>query len=199
MALSTSDYAALAGVLVVLLAVMVYNQLQARRAADAGGARSPRRGEDDEEHAVHPFLSRFAVHDGDVVGETVSVDGDRLVMKQAGVFKVVPLAQAELQGDEVHLSGFIDWDHAVEEGRSWLEGSRKGADEDVAGQLTRSEDVKSPALEAFRKREARLAGEDPDATEDTDAPATAEADDPTAIGADREGDTEPLAADDSEE
>lgn len=172
MALDTADYGALAGVLIILLAVMVYNQLKARDAKPAGAGTGPSNSGEDDEHTVHPFLSRFVTHEGDVVGETVSVEGDTLILKQAGVFKAVPMAQAELRGDEVHLSGHIDWDHAQADGAAWLEQNRKGSDESVAGQLTRSEDVQSPALEAFQRREAQKAAESDEAGAEDEGPAT---------------------------
>lgn len=175
MALDTADYGALAGVLIILLAVMVYNQLKARGEGGADDPRPPSNGGDDDEHTVHPYLSRFVTHEGDVVGETVSVEADTLILKQAGVFKAVAMAQAELHGDEVRLTGHIDWDHAKRDGAAWLEANRAGSDESVAGELTRSEDVQSPALEAFKRREEERAGQ-AEATGATDGTGPTDAD-----------------------
>lgn len=156
MALESSEWAALAGVFVVILAVFAYNQFRARSTPMQAAAEGE---EDGEADSVSPMLSRFAVHDGDVVGETVAVDGDRLILKQVGVFKAVPVAAASLDGDEVRLDGDIDWAAAEAAGTAWLEANRKGTDDAVSGDLTRSEDVKSPAREAFEKRQAELAGD----------------------------------------
>jgi hypothetical protein len=173
MALEGSDYATLAAVLVVLLAVLVYNHFRTRHgdtpqpqaAADAAAAPKSK-GRSGPEPTVDPLLSRFAHHEGEVVGETVAVEGDNLILKQAGVFKAVPRAAASLDGTEVKLTGAIDWDQARAQGAGWLERSRKGVDEAVTTDLTRSEDVRSPALEAFKAREAHLAGRDVDGEEE---------------------------------
>lgn len=154
-ALQANEWAAVAGVFVVLLAVFAFNLMKARNQpikAQEG---------EEEEHSVSPLLSRFAVHRGDVVGETVAVQGDRLILKQAGVFKSVPVAAASLDGEEVRIQGDIDWKAAEKDGTAWLEKSRSGVDEEVSGGLTRSEDVRNPAREAFEKRQAEMAGDGP--------------------------------------
>ena len=150
MALESGELAALGGVLVVLVAVLAYNliraktsPLQARPAADGA-----------EEPSVDARLSRFVVHEGNVVGETVAVEGDQLVLKQAGAYKLVPAAQTELAGDELQLRGDIDWKAAEAAGAAWHESNSKGVDDSVSGDLTTSADVKAPAREAFEKRQA---------------------------------------------
>ncbi len=151
MALESAEWAAVAGVFAVILAVMLYNQFRAKSAPiQAAGA--------EEEHSVDPRLSRFAVHEGEVVGETVAVEGDRLILKQAGVFKSVPAAIAVLEGDDVQLRGEVDWAKAEADGAGWLESNRKGTDDQVTSDLTKSEDVKAPAREAFEKRQAEAEG-----------------------------------------
>ena len=149
-ALTQTQLLTLGGVLVILFAVIVYNNVQAARArgrkpAAPSGA-SPG-------SAVDPLLVKFARHEGSVVGEGIAIDGDRLVLKQAGVFKSVPKAQAEVRGDEVVLTGPIDWDKAIADGAAWHAGHRAAPISEVSGELTRSEDVKSPALEATKDRQ----------------------------------------------
>jgi hypothetical protein len=154
-AFSNEQLATVAGVLAVLFVVIVLNNVaamrarsRARSAAAGGGAPDPGSG------PVHPLLVKFARHEGSIVGETVALDGDLLVLKQAGVFKAVPARQAEARGDDVVLTGAIDWAAAEAAGREWHE-ARRRADAGVSGALTRSEDVKAPALDAVRSREGR--------------------------------------------
>ena len=80
----------------LLVAVMSYNNMKAKEEAQRGPAKK-----DDEEEDAARWLSKFAVQGGSVVGETVSIDGDQLVLKQAGFYKLVPLGKAKLHGDEV--------------------------------------------------------------------------------------------------
>lgn len=158
MAFSNGQLATVAGVLAILFLVIVLNNVAAMRArararsASAGGGAGAAGGEGSG--AVHPLLVKFARHEGSVVGETVALDGDRLVLKQAGVFKAVPARQAEVKGDDVVLTGAIDWAAAEAAGREWHE-ARRRADAGVSGELTRSEDVKAPALDAVRSREGK--------------------------------------------
>ncbi|MEA3165423.1 MAG: hypothetical protein QOJ26_275 [Thermoplasmata archaeon] len=136
-----------AGVLVILFAVIVYNNVAAMRSRAKAKQAKATGGHDGP---VHPLLVKFARHDGSIVGETVAIDGERLILKQAGSFKAVPVAQAAVVGDDVVLTGMIDWAAAEQAGRAWHESTRK-ADVGVSGELTKSSDVKSPALESTRR------------------------------------------------
>jgi hypothetical protein len=135
-----------AGVLAILFAVILYNNISAMRARAVAKAAKPV----GHEGPVHPLLVKFARHDGSIVGETVAIDGPRLILKQAGSFKAVPISQAEVKGDDVVLNGPIDWAVATQEGTAWHQSTRK-ADTGVSGELTKSSDVKSPALESMRR------------------------------------------------
>lgn len=159
MALDRTQLLTLVGVLAILFAVIVYNNIVAARArsgaARGTGTKSGKAASSSASSApVDPLLVKFARHDGSVVGETVALDGDRLILKQSGVFKSVPRAQAEVHGDEVVLTGAIDWTQAAADGAAWHAGHRAAAVPEVSGTLTRSEDVKSPALESVRDRQA---------------------------------------------
>lgn len=150
MAFSNQQLLTLGGVLVILFAVIVYNNVQAARARSRSRAASSSGTGD----VVHPLLVKFARHEGSVVGETVAIDGENLVLKQAGVFKAVPSRQAEVRDGEVVLTGAIDWPAAEQAGMAWHEARRK-ADAGVSGTMTTSADVKSPALESVRAREGK--------------------------------------------
>ncbi|HJQ93884.1 MAG TPA: DUF5749 family beta-barrel protein [Candidatus Thermoplasmatota archaeon] len=147
MATSDTQLYTVAGVLVILFAVILYNNVAAMRARSKARQASQGPG---HEGPVHPLLVKFARHEGSIVGETVAIDGDRLIVKQAGSFKAVPVAQAAVEGDDVVLTGAIDWAAAEMAGAEWHQSTRK-ADAGVSGELTKSSDVKSPALESMRR------------------------------------------------
>jgi len=144
MALGSTELYTVVGVLVVILGVMLYNNAATAKARLRAAAESA---PDDA-----GLLCKFAHHRGEVVGETVAVDGGTLILKQAGVFKAVPLGQAVGSDGEVRITGEVDWDQAVREGTAWHEAHTQGHDPSVTERLTRSEDVRAPALEAFEKR-----------------------------------------------
>lgn len=154
-ALDQGQLLTLAGVLVILFAVVVLNNVQAARLRKAGrvgaGAGGGKAGTSSSE-PVDPLLVKFARHEGTVVGETVALDGDRLILKQAGMFKSVPRSQAEVRGDEVVITGHVDWPQAATEGAEWHASHRASAIPEVSGALTRSEDVKAPAMGSTRDR-----------------------------------------------
>lgn len=158
MALDNTQLLTLVGVLVVLFAVIVYNNVAAARARGKGKDASPASGGSSATRSsttgapVDPLLVKFARHDGSIVGESVALDGDRLILKQAGVFKAVPKAQARVEGDDLVLTGAIDWAKAAADGAAWHAGHRAEAVPEVSGTLTRSEDVKAPAMASTKDR-----------------------------------------------
>ena len=133
----------------LLIVVVSYNNMMAKQARERGPAPKAERDEED----TSSWLCKFALHDGNVVGETLAVDGDRLILKQAGVFKSVRIEQARIEGEEVVLRGDIDWDAAIESGTAWHQANTKGQDDLVSAQLTTSADVRAPALDAMKERE----------------------------------------------
>lgn len=147
MATTDTQLYTVAGVLAILFLVILYNNVAAMRArSKARQANQP----PGHEGPVHPLLVKFARHEGSIVGETVAIDGDRLIVKQAGSFKAVPVTQAKVEGDDVVISGSVDWAAAEKAGAEWHQSTRK-ADAGVSGELTKSSDVKSPALESMRR------------------------------------------------
>lgn len=145
----------LAGVLVLLFAAIVVNNVlaaRARIAARSAGKAPASAASSSGAAPVDPLLVKFARHEGSVVGEGIAIDGDRLILKQGGVFKSVPRAHAEVRGDEVVLTGSIDWEKAVADGAAWHASHRAAPIAEVSGALTRSEDVKAPALESTKDR-----------------------------------------------
>jgi prophage tail gpP-like protein len=149
MAFDQQQILTLAGVLAVLFGVIVFNNVAAARARSANRSKTAGSGD-----VVHPLLVKFARHDGSVVGETVAIDGPNVILKQAGMFKAVPVAQAQVKEGEVVLEGPIDWAAAEQAGMAWHE-SRRKADAGVSGTMTTSADVKSPAMDAVRGRDGK--------------------------------------------
>jgi len=67
------------------------------------------------------LLSRFVVDlDGKRKGETVSTEGDRIVIMEGGVFYMVPLSYVELEGKYVRLKGKVNWKRAKALGDRWM-------------------------------------------------------------------------------
>lgn len=153
-ALDQGQLLTLAGVLVILFLVIVVNNVAAMRARSRGasGGLRGQAGAGTSTEPVHPLLVKFARHEGSVVGETVALDGEQLILKQAGMFKSVPRSQAEVQGDEVVITGHVDWPEAATKGAEWHALHRASAIPEVSGTLTRSEDVKAPAMDSTRDR-----------------------------------------------
>jgi hypothetical protein len=136
-------------ILLAVLAVLIVVYVVFKRAAANA---SPGKNEE----SVSPLLCKFVSHEGSIVGEVVAIEDETLILKQSGTFKSIPRASAHLHGDEVHLTGEIDWATALTAGAVWKENVTKGLDEQVTAQLTTSDDVRNPALQAFNKRQAEL-------------------------------------------
>lgn len=112
MALATADILTIAAVIVIVLGVIFYNNLQAAQAARRATAASPR---------ADPILRRFVHHEGAVVGQAIAVQGDRVLLRQGTVHKAVPLAQLERDGDDLRLLGTVDWMDAEKDGSAWAQ------------------------------------------------------------------------------
>ncbi len=66
------------------------------------------------------LLSRFVMDlDGKRKGETVSTEGDRLVIMESGAFYLVPMSFVELDGKVIRLKGRVNWKRAKALGDRW--------------------------------------------------------------------------------
>lgn len=65
------------------------------------------------------MLGRYATHRGSVVGEVVALTTDRVVLRQGGIHKAVPLSQARLREGDVLIEGDVDWTAAENAGKAW--------------------------------------------------------------------------------
>lgn len=152
MALTQAQLLTMVGVLAILFIVIVVNNVLAARARSSSPSSNKPAKSSSDDSPVNPLLVKFARHEGSVVGEGIALHGDHLILKQAGVFKSVPIGQAEVKGDEVVLTGAIDWEKAIADGAAWHADHRAAAIPEVSGDLTRSEDVKAPAMDATKDR-----------------------------------------------
>ncbi len=150
----------LAAVGILLVGMTVFNQRMIMRERNAG----PK----EDGPSRHDYLVKFARHEGNVVGESVATEGENLILKQAGVFKSVPVAAATIVGDEIVLKGEIDWDAAIAAGNTWHAANTRGVDPEITEHLTRSQDVRNPALAALKEREGDTEGDEADGDDDSE-------------------------------
>lgn len=159
MAWEQSDLLTLGGVVAILAGMLLWNAFMASRPAPKA------------ETAVavdEALLCKFVTHEGSVVGETVAREGQDVILKQSGVFKAVPAAHLEPDGGELRLRGPVDWVAAEAAGAAWYDRVKGEGSEEVAGTMTRSEDVRAPALEALRQREGVAGSGAPEPRDDSE-------------------------------
>ncbi len=110
MATSQETILSVVGVLVIVLAVVFYNNVRAMRETRS---RNP------NTVVAQPILQRYVHHEGSVVGQAIAIERDQVLLRQGTVHKVVPLAQLEKSGDDLRLLGTVDWMDAEREGAAW--------------------------------------------------------------------------------
>lgn len=70
------------------------------------------------------YLSRFILNaDGERIGETIGIDGERIIMKREEDFFSVPIEAIEEKYGDLLLSKAIDWDESKTLGEEWREKS----------------------------------------------------------------------------
>lgn len=66
------------------------------------------------------LLSRFVLDfEGKRKGETVSTEGDRVVIMDSGIFYMVPLSYVQLEGKYIRLKAKVNWKRAKALGERW--------------------------------------------------------------------------------
>jgi len=66
------------------------------------------------------LLSLFIKSDsGEVIGESIGVEGEMLVVKSGERFYLLPLSAVKKEEGELLLVGQVDWERAQREGESW--------------------------------------------------------------------------------
>lgn len=109
MALANVELVTVLGVLLVLLGVIAYNNVMAARATRKGKA----------DAAAQGWVGRHVHFEGDVVGEVVAEDGDRLLLRKGGQTLAVPRSQVRPQGHDLSLKPPFDSAAALAEGAAW--------------------------------------------------------------------------------
>ena len=66
------------------------------------------------------LISKFVVDkEGNRIGETISFDGDLVIIKKQGTYLAVPLKHIEISKDNVRVRGIVEWDNALQMGELW--------------------------------------------------------------------------------
>lgn len=86
----------------------------------------------DPEH--NELLCRFVTDGtGRKIGESISLDGDILIIKSGGRFLGIPLKHIEEDGKNIMVKGLVDFDKAYEMGDKWRKESFREIKDDSEG------------------------------------------------------------------
>jgi hypothetical protein len=112
-------YAALAVAVIALILMWRLSRGGARPVAAGAGPAAPSAASDE-------LLLKFVVDSGGQRrGETVAVDGDRLILKTPDGFASLASAQLKPEGATLRIEGDVDWDDARKAGEAWRTRSYK--------------------------------------------------------------------------
>lgn len=110
-------------VILFLTAFAIILVLLVRLATKARGAESSATMQENPREAM---LLRFLDDDaGKRIGETVALEGDDFIVKDAQGFLAVPAAQVREEGPGLRLSGALDLEGSRRKGEAWRERSHK--------------------------------------------------------------------------
>ncbi|MEK6985974.1 MAG: DUF5749 family beta-barrel protein [Candidatus Thermoplasmatota archaeon] len=116
MALSQTEILTVAGVLVLLFAVILTNNFRAAKAtralkaAQAGADAAP---------TNKPWLGRYLQHEGDIVGQVVAVEGERVIVRKGTINLAIAKSQVREQGADLGVVGTFDLAAAERDGVGW--------------------------------------------------------------------------------
>lgn len=111
---------ALAGVLILLLLMWSMARRVAPKPAPPTAAMAA------PESLHESLILRFVTDEqGERLGETVSLDGDRVILKVKDGFVSVPASKIKDQGGNLQLDFGVDWDEARRLGEEWRARSHK--------------------------------------------------------------------------
>ncbi|RLA77406.1 MAG: hypothetical protein DRG33_07065 [Deltaproteobacteria bacterium] len=74
--------------------------------------------EDPRDDLLSLFLKDL---NGNVVGESIGVSGEKLVVKSEERFYLIPLSSVEKGEGELKVVNEVDWEKALKEGERWRE------------------------------------------------------------------------------
>lgn len=119
MAISQTEILTVAAVLVLLFAVILYNNFRAAKATRAAQAAAATSQTAAASAAGKPWVGRYLQHEGDVVGQVVAVEAERVIVRKGATTLAVPRAQVREQGADLGLTGSFDAAAAESEGADW--------------------------------------------------------------------------------
>lgn len=105
---TTQQLLTAASVMAVLIGVMVYNRLAAARAA------SPK-----PTGPASTWVGRHIQHEGDVLGQVLAVEGDKVLVQKGATRLAFPRAALREQGLDLGLMGTPDMAQAERDGAAW--------------------------------------------------------------------------------
>ena len=68
----------------------------------------------------YSLISKFVVDkEGNRIGETISMEGDMVIIKKEKKYLAIPLKHIETSKDQVRIRGIVEWDNAIKMGEQW--------------------------------------------------------------------------------
>jgi hypothetical protein len=68
----------------------------------------------------YSLISKFVVDkEGNRIGETISIEGDLIIIKKEKKYLAIPLKHIEASKDQVRIRGIVEWDNAIKMGEQW--------------------------------------------------------------------------------
>jgi hypothetical protein len=68
----------------------------------------------------YALISKFVVDkEGNRIGETISMDGDLIIIKKEKNYLAIPVKHIESSEDKVRIRGIVEWDNAIKMGEKW--------------------------------------------------------------------------------
>lgn len=119
MAISQTELLTVAAVLVLLFAVILYNNFRAAKATRAVKAAAEQARGGSVAPADRPWVGRYLQHEGDVIGQVVAVEGERVIVRKGAATLAVPRSQVREQGADLGLTGSFDAAAAERDGAGW--------------------------------------------------------------------------------
>jgi hypothetical protein len=106
MELDATVLATVGGVLLILLAVILYNNQRAAKARTEGAGPAGPAG------APDTWVGRYVHHAGSVVGRVAAVEENRIIIERAGERRAFALLGARPMGNDIEYTGAFEWDAA---------------------------------------------------------------------------------------
>ena len=68
----------------------------------------------------YSLVSKFVVDKkGNRIGETISIEGDLVIIKKEKKYLAIPVKHIEESKDQVRIRGIVEWDNAIKMGEQW--------------------------------------------------------------------------------